>query len=37
MIDDMEKAEVLHAFIALVFTSKAGLQQSHAPEIYGTV
>lgn len=32
MAIEMEKAKVLNAFFASVFTGKAGLQESQAPE-----
>jgi len=35
--NDMKKAKVLNNFSALVFTHKAGLQESHAPESRGKV
>lgn len=35
MINDMEKAKVLNAFFASVFTCKTGLQESQASETRG--
>lgn len=32
MTKDMEKAKMLYAVVALIFTSRSGLQQSQAPE-----